>query len=57
MKGGGSCVDGGVETRVCVCVGGDREMRMYTLFHAYCISFHVQKCNISFSLQLFNYLP
>ena len=28
----------------------DREMRIYTLIHAYCISFHVQKCHISFSL-------
>ena len=46
----------------CVWVGGgggagDRQIRIYTLIHAYCISFHVQKCHISFSLCLFNYLP
>ena len=49
MKGGGSCVG-----RLVWGAGGggarDREMRIYTLIHAYCISFHVQKCNISFSL-------
>ena len=30
------------------CRGGcarDREMKIYTLVHAYCISFHVQKCH------------
>ena len=31
------------------CGGGgarDKEMRIYTLIHAYCIHFHVQKCHI-----------
>ena len=41
QEGGGG--GGGGEAR-------DREMRIYTLIHAYCISFHLQKCHISFSL-------
>ena len=48
MKGGGLCVG-----RLVGCGAGgakDRETRIYTLIHAYCIHFHVQKCHISFSL-------